>query len=605
MDRRPTLAVALSVALLLTAGCTSLWKRDDKPSSTESVDLDPSLQLIGEVTRPWGLQPQAIEGVGLVMRLAGTGSDPQPSPYREMLLADMQARNIDRPKELLASPNTSLVIVRAVIPPGAQEGDRIDLEVRVPPKSETVSLRGGALLKCRLNEVALLNNQMTQGHLMGFGEGYVLPDGLVEASGDKVMQTRGRVLGGGVVTRSRSLGLVIGGDHHSVQTSARIGIAINNRFHTYRNGEKIGVANPTRDDFVELLVAPRYRDNLVRYVRVIESIPLREPRGGRVQRLEELGSELMDPATTRRAALQLEALGTESTTVLERGLVSTNNEVRFYAAEALAYLDHGSAAAVLAEFAAKESAFRWHALTALAAMDDVAGHDALVELIDAESAEARYGAFQILQRLDPHDPLVHGVSLFDRFRLHVVSSAGEPMVHISRSTQPEVVIFGADMALQHPVVLDVGAHFIVKSTSDGQLRVSYFSSGDNDTSMTCASTLADLMATIAQLGGAYPDVVQAVSLARQQGCLAARVEFDALAQPGRKYFRTAEDEDGPIEASIDASTGDIPFEDSAGEGGSANVPLRADAKADRTDAILEDLGQGIRQVDATNVPKFD
>ena len=47
----------------------------------------------------------------------------------------------------------SLVVVRGYLPPGVQKGDRIDVEVVVPPKSKTTSLRGGYLLHSRLREL--------------------------------------------------------------------------------------------------------------------------------------------------------------------------------------------------------------------------------------------------------------------------------------------------------------------------------------------------------------------------------------------------------------------------------------------------------------------
>jgi len=51
------------------------------------------------------------------------------------------------------------------------------------------------------------------------------------------------------------------------------------------------------------------------------------------------------------ASLQLEAIGNEAIGALKQGLRSSDPEVRFYSAEALAYLDQPEAAAPLAEAA--------------------------------------------------------------------------------------------------------------------------------------------------------------------------------------------------------------------------------------------------------------
>src|SRR5690606_29271916 len=141
-------------------------------------------------------------------------------------------------------------------------------------------------------------------------------------------------------------------------------------------------------------IHPRYKNNVSRYVRVVTSIPLRESAAERIRRMELLETQLFQPTSARTAALQLEAIGGEEVTpILTKAIASPDVEVRFYAAEALAYLNKAEAAAPLGEIAGNEPAFRWHALTALAVMDDFAAYDSLVELLHVRSAEARYGAF--------------------------------------------------------------------------------------------------------------------------------------------------------------------------------------------------------------------
>ena len=47
-----------------------------------------------------------------------------------------------------------------------------------------------------------------------------------------------------------------------------------------------------------------------------------------------------------------------------------------------------------------------------------------------------------------------------------------------------------------------------------------------------------MVRAIVELGGTYPDVVQALQQAAQDGALASRFRVDALPQPGRQYDRT-------------------------------------------------------------------
>ena len=128
-------------------------------------------------------------------------------------------------------------------------------------------------------------------------------------------------------------------DHRSVQASSLIGAAVNRRFHTYTGGAKKGVANPKDDQHVELVVHPRYKNNVERYMQVVRSIALRESPAQQMARLTLLERQLLDPITAATAALRLEAIGKEAVPTLNLGLKSADPEVRFYAAEALAYLD--------------------------------------------------------------------------------------------------------------------------------------------------------------------------------------------------------------------------------------------------------------------------
>jgi hypothetical protein len=204
-------------------------------------------------------------------------------------------------------------------------------------------------------------------------------------------------MGGGVALTSRPIGLVVQSEQHSIRTSSQAGAAINARFHTYDRGVKRGVATPKRDNFIELEVHPRYKHNLVRYVRIIQNIAVIESPSDRLRRLEQLERKLLEPTTAAIAAIQLEAVGKEAIRILKKGLASGDPEVRFYAAEALAYLDEATAADVLAQTARSMPAFRWHAIAALSAMDHVGAYDALAGLFHVPSAETRYAAFRALR----------------------------------------------------------------------------------------------------------------------------------------------------------------------------------------------------------------
>jgi hypothetical protein len=536
--------------LTLAAGCTAplfYAQSPDAEDIKQVADDDEELLLVGDYASPWQTNYLKVEGVGLVTQLDGTGSDPPPNTLREGLIKEMQTHEVKHPQKALASADTAMVLVHGFIPPGAQKGDTFDVEVRVPRRSKTTSLRNGWLMRTRLREMQLLNNSVHTGRVVGLAEGPILVDSLFDTAKDDVLDQRGRILGMGVVNTPRQLGLVIREDRSSVRTASMIGLAINDRFHYFQRGEKSGVAKPTRDNLIELAIHPRYQDNVARYLRVVRSIAVQETVAERMTRLALLERMLLEPTTAETAAIRLEACGEEGARILRKGLASPDPEVKFYAAEALAYLDQTEASLELFEAARNERAFRWRALAALSVMEQFTAKERLQELLSAPSAETRYGAFRALRKQNALDPLVRGETLGRQFVYHEVPTPGDPLVHFSRSRRPEMVVFGQDLRLHSPSFLFAGPHIMIKPLSVGQLQVSRFQTGEEPVREVCSTELGDLVRTIVKQGGGYADVIAAVKEAKDRDYLACRVELDALPRSGREFRRDEEEvaaEDG-------------------------------------------------------------
>lgn len=524
----------LVCGLLALSGCAAPALRSQSPEDLSEA-LDSKARLIGDVARPFGDRHVKIEAVAIVSGLDGTGEDPAPSPQRSALLHELQTIGVQNPNQFLASPSTALVLVRGFLPPGVQKGDKIDLEVQVPSRSETKSLRGGWLMETRLTEMAVLGGQIREGHPWAVGEGAVLVDPSASGEKDRMLLTRGRVLGGGHALRSRDMGLFIVPEDKSVRLAGQIGTAINRRFHTFGRGLKQGVANPKSDERIDLKVHPRYKDNIGRYMRVVRAIPIQESVGEQALRIQLLERQLLDPITAATAAIRLEAIGHEAIAALLTGVASQDPEVRFYAAEALAYLDDGRAAVPLAQAARDETSFRAYALAALSTVDDIAAHDALLGLLEVPSSETRYGAFRALWAMNPNDPLIRGENLGGQFGYHVLNTSGPDMIHVTRSFRPEVVMFGHEQRLQPPFVLEAGKSILIKGAEGDKVTVSKFAVGQPDQKRTVTTKVDEIIRAVVELGGTYPDVVQALQQAKANRALVSRFEVDALPDGGREY----------------------------------------------------------------------
>jgi flagellar P-ring protein FlgI/HEAT repeat protein len=543
-DRRSFIQLSIGGLIFsgfsILSGCsgTSIFRSQSPEEPTPGSDT----KLAGDVSVPIGLNSFQVEAIGLVTGLEGTGSDPQPSAQQAALLDEMKKRGVQNPNQVLSSLDTEIVLVRAYLRPGIQKGDHFDVEVKVLAQSECSSLRGGWLLESRLKEMAVLEGQIREGKALALSQGAILVDPAADGEADRMRLTRGRILGGGICLESRKLGLVLRPEFQNIMASNQLGNAVNARFHSYASGVKQGVATPENDKFIQLAVHPRYKDNVERYVRVVRSLPLRESPAERLARLALLERQLLDPITSANAALRLEAVGKEGIKALLKGVQSNNEEVRFYSAEALAYLDETEAVAPLVDAARKERAFRAYALTALSAMDDFEARAALKELLDVTSAETRYGAFRALWAMNSRDVLVEGENLKDQFSYHLIESKGPPMVHLTRSYRAEVVLFGPYQQLKTPFALDAGKHIQVVSQGGNEVTVSRFGVGEMDQKRVVTPKLNEIIRTVVDLGGTYPDVFQALQQAKAQQALESRFEIDALPQGGRSYDRRRDDD---------------------------------------------------------------
>ncbi len=518
------LCVSLSC---LAAGCAGPAIRSQSPEVEALINLEADTKLVGDYATPWGTAPQRIERAALITGLPGTGSDPPPGLQRQSLMADMQSRGVVEPNKLLSSPSTALVWVHGYLPPGVQKGDRFDIHVEVPPDNDTSSIANGWLMETRLAEMAVLGNRVRDGHVLGIAEGPLLVDPVAMGTLDSKAKLRARVPGGGVSLTSRSIGLILAPEHRSVALSKRLGDSINKRFHAVIKGSKRGVATPKTDRFVELEVPPVYKQNLGRYIRVVRAVAVVEPPAGRHARLELLDRQLADPVTAPSAALRLEAIGKEAIPTLRKGLESKDAEVRFAAAEALAYLGESVAASHLAEAAGSLRSARPAAIAALGVLDDANGIDALQGLLSSVSAETRYGAFYALWQMDSSAPLIRGEKLGDACSLHVLDVEGPPLVHITRSRRPELVLFGVEHPLTDGLRAEAGPSIVVVVES-GRANVNCFVAGQPDQKLDVPARVDAVVRAIVQLGGTYPDAVQFLQQASSSRHLDSRLAFDAL-----------------------------------------------------------------------------
>lgn len=504
-------------------------------------------ETIGDLAKVPPMAEIKVEGVGLVIGLDGTGSDPAPSPYRQKLLDVMRKARVEHAEQYLASKTTSLVLIKGKIPAGITTEDVFDVEVELDPASTTTSLAGGQLMLADLFQVAF----GSKGEVLPQGQRYATVFGPVMTGSGNAPESlkAGRVLGGARVKKDIPYVMLINEKRKSFKTAAIVQERINERFSRLKGIDQEGMAKAKTDEYLYLSIPRNYHHNQYRFFQVVENLPVVETPPLRAARIEHWGKDLLDPKTAGASAIRLEGLGRNACDVLKIGLANPHPQVRFFAAEALAYLGDDAGVDVLSDAAKNRPEFRAYALAALAAMDQPASSLRLKDLMAHADPEVRYGAFNALRIIDAGDPYLGQVQVRDDepeeepeggdalamriastrprkkakrrepFALYVVDCEGPPLIHLARTRRCEVVIFGKGQKLQTPAVLGVGTIQVNASDGDDRATVSQIGSESADGPDRKVATSLEVAAIVreaANLGATYPEILALLQAADRQ-----------------------------------------------------------------------------------------
>ncbi len=563
-------ALVLALVAIVGAGCktvdvTSWFQSEEEKLEANAREAlsgrDGHPRRIGEYVAVAGLQHRRILGVGLVVGLRDTGEDPPASASRTMLLEDMRRRGVENPNEVLQSPKTALVIVTGYVPPLIRKEDRIDISVQLPPGSQATSLAGGRLVECDLIEQGYVDGRVLEGDILGKAAGNILVSANHGEAGTST-QLSGVIPGGAMyIGEDQNLALYMRPDYRNWRIAERIATRIGNRFDGYNDGgQRVPLAEAQTDYRIRLTLDDQYRNYPDRYLRVIREIRLSEQPVEQSIRMQSLQERLLVGPSAAQAALELEAIGTDAVPILKEGLASPSFEARFYAAEALAYLGRIDGVATLTEAGDKEPAFRVFALAALAALKKAEAVLALQELLKHESVETRAGAWRALTMISRDNPHIPSTFINNQFRLYIIESP-TPLIHITRSKNAEIAIFGADQRFLAPLMLKAGPDIMVRAEPGGQVAtVTRISADQPMQKVQVPLTVNSVIQAAAGLGATYPDIVQMLLEASEQINLEGPVAIDEYPEAGRVYQRPSSDLTvGDDSAAQAVTTGEMPW----------------------------------------------
>ncbi len=522
-------------------------------SAEESDAKGPEIRVIGEITTVASQEEVPVVGVGIVSGLNGTGGGmPPDSQWRIMLENDLKKRGINNPRGVMSSLDCAMVIVSAKIPTGTRKNDMIDIEVNLPEMSRCTSLRGGYLYSCELFSFANArsvspgyrgNGENFKGYAMIKAEGPLITGvtGKVKTSAgprnakpddyrnEEDSNKLGWVWGGGKCQLDPPIMLLLNSDQQYSRVAAQVADRINQTFPGMKLGRD-GLAVAKNKSLIALGVPLQYRHNLAHYLRVVRAIPLDRAPPLESPYRRQLAEQLLEPTKCLSAAIRLEALGEDSVPALKAALAAPLPLSRFAAAQALTYLRKRDGVDELARLAKEQPALSGLSLTALASLDESICHAKLTDLMSQRDATLRYGAFFALRVLDERAPEVEGIHCKDAYWLHQVAVDGPPMAHYLTSRRTEIVLFGQGPSLLPDLRLAFGDDFtIAADAGSDSCTLKRFSLKDKKVvEQKCPLAMADVLKTLAEMGGTYADAVDLLRKAEANGRLNCELQADAV-----------------------------------------------------------------------------
>ncbi len=534
LPKYAVLPVLFLVMLNLLTGCSLInrGKGKNKPAPVKPYPLN---RTLAEYAAP-GISshnPMTVDGFGLVYNLGENGCVEVESMHRKIVSEELKRDDIPNINQLIDSKDTAIVRVQAKIRPGLRKGEAVDVEISLPPGSECKSLRGGILYKTVLSDMLDVGFDIKRGKILASVEGPLLLDPKIE-KGNQNFEKRAVILGKAECHFDRDFSLILGTESRNTSQlaiiAAELAQRINRRFKI--EGEPTGVATARSQPAVgiEVKMHPDYREAPGRYLAVLLSIRCFENDAQEAQRLKELKEELFDPEKSQMAALQLEALPAKGgADTLYEGMKSADRDVRFYSAEALAYMRKLGVGPVLAEFARDDVKRRQAAITALASMgSDLEAADNIIPLMASGDPELRYGAFWALRRRTPDHPAIRAwpQGAFP-YHYHVLPF-DEAMVHATSSQRAEIVLFSQNIKLNAPFVGNAGNSIVVNVQSPEQVEIVRVNPGGINATRSRPNSLDKILEAIAELGGSYQDTLEFLSEAgkeQQNGTSALSCKF--------------------------------------------------------------------------------
>jgi hypothetical protein len=462
-------------------------KQDRANPANFVLDVDPMMRgTIASETVVEGLSPVVVRGYGLVVGLKETGGRLMPAEVRAAMVQELARRGIGNPAtspegwtpaNLLDSPDTAVVIVEGVVPPGSTTDTKFDLRVSALPGTDVTSLEGGRLYTCDLRPGPLLVGSR-QAKIIAEGKGNLFINPFVEPGAtqkDAVNRLVGRILDGGRVTDDLRIKLKLATSSH---TRARtIQGAINSSF-PRETRQKTETARGENADSIELCVPPSYEKKTEEFIQLVRHLPM-EVSATEATALAVRNALVANPGSNKAAMWRFRALGKRALPIIQDLYTYTEEDPRMAALEAGAALDDALVVQPLLTMAGAGSVEnRLRAIELLGTMGFNPDIDlGLRPLLDDDDVDVRLAAYEAL--VERKDPAIGIMDIGGKFDVALVPSRSS-LIYVAQTGRPTIAVFGDAPAVERPLTyFGWSNRLIVKADAgDEQLQVFFRSTPD-------------------------------------------------------------------------------------------------------------------------------
>jgi hypothetical protein len=453
-------ALAIGLGLLAAGGCTptdlSLKGESEPPPPPELADT------VAEYANLVAGGSLLIDGHGLVAGLGTNGSSEVPPRVKKYLVEYMLKQKVGSatagtagatPSDIIRDKDTAVVRLVGVVPPGAPVGWKFDVLVGSLTRSGTRSLDGGAVLPFPLRLAQgeeSAPDASSRAWAMAEGSVFVNPFLDPGKPADVVHLREGRLIGGGTVTQSRPLRIILR-EADWVRCNI-IQRRINQRF-----GKPRRIANARNATTIELAIPPAYRDDYARFLQLVMHLPLQGGSGRWEAHARRIAEAMQGPGANHDGlALVWEAMGPEIVGVCRTLYASENQAAAFFAARAGLRLGDEMAAEVIMRFASTTgSPYQLPAIRELGRHRSPArAIPALRQLVDADNELVRIAAYEALAALGD-ESLITRVDVGGEFHLDLVKSRKSYVIYATQTREKKIVLFGKDMAVSRPIFFNM------------------------------------------------------------------------------------------------------------------------------------------------------